>query len=176
MSFNVVNTRIVWSVASKAPTTGAALAIPANTHLWMGSGPGLEIKKTQGKEFELEAVRQGPAETGDVVFTDGTPLGFNHLIHVVVMGQDLQWVEGAGDRAGESLLRRCEEKKIRDVVAHPFHRGVTTATLEPAREMLGSFLRVMEEGVAVDCVTVLVADSDEQKLLQDLFLQLLSGS
>ena len=176
MSFHVVNSRIAWLLEESAPEKGEALGIPANTHLWMGSGPGLEIKKSQGKDFELEAVRQGPAELGEVVFTDGSPLGFKHLIHAVVMGQDLQWAEGAGDRAGEAFLRECAARKIGHVVTHPFHRGVTTASMDPLREMLGSFLRVMEEGIAVENVTVLVKDIEERNLLQNLFLQLLTGS
>ena len=59
MSFHIVKSRIAWLPESKKPKSGAALAIPANDHLWMISGPALELKKAHGKELDLEAVRQG---------------------------------------------------------------------------------------------------------------------
>lgn len=176
MSFHVVNSRLVWLPESKRPKSGAALAIPSNDHLWMIAGPGLELKKAHGKELELEAVRQGPIEIGSVAVTSGEAIGFGHLFHVAVTGQDLQWVPGAGNKAAEALLDRAARSKIEDLLVYPFYRGTHAARPEAAREMLGGFLRVMERGITVKTVQVLVADAEEQRLLHDIFLQLLSGA
>lgn len=176
MSFHVVKSRLAWLPESKLPKHGAALAIPSNDHLWMISGPGLDLKKIHGKELELEAVRLGPVETGTVAVTPGDVTGFANLFHVAVTGQDLRWVEGAGDKAAEALLERAVRMKIEDLLVYPFYRGTHAVRPEAAREMLGGFLRVMERGISVKTVQVLVADAEEQRLLHDIFLQLLAGA
>jgi len=176
MSFHIVKSRVAWLSESKRPKSGVALAIPSNDHLWMISGPGLELKKAHGKELELEAVRQGPVELGSVVVTSGEGTGFTHLLHVAVTGQDLQWTPGAGEKGAEALLERAIRMKIDELVTFPFYRGTHAARPEAAREMLSGFIRVMERGIPVKTVQVLVADAEEQRLLQDIFLQILSGS
>jgi hypothetical protein len=176
MSFHIVKSRIAWLPESKKPKSGAALAIPSNDHLWMISGPGLELKKAHGKELELEAVRQGPVELGSVAVTAGEGTGFTHLFHVAVTGQDLQWVQGAGEKGGEALLDRAVRMKIDELIVYPLYRGTHAARPEAAREMLSGFLRVMERGIPVKTVQVLAADADEQRLLHEIFLQILSGS
>ena len=173
MSFRIVNTRIAWASPDKAPTSGEALVIPANDHLWMGAGPGLELKKAYGKELELEAVRLGPIEPGGVAVTSGEGTGFRYLFHAVVSGQDLHWIEGAGARAVESLLAEAAKRKLSELVVHPLHRGMHADGMSAAKEFLGAFLPVLEAGSPVKDITVLTQDDEEWKLFQDLFLQLL---
>lgn len=176
MSFHIVKSRVAWLSESKRPKSGPALAIPSNDHLWMISGPGLDLKKAHGKELELEAVRQGPVELGSVAVTAGEGTGFTHLFHVAVTGQDLQWAPGAGDKGAEALLDRAVRMKIEELLVYPFYRGTHAARPEAAREMLGGFIRVMERGIPVKTVNVLVADAEEQRLLHEIFLQILAGS
>lgn len=173
MSFHVVNTRITWALPKKAPSEGDALVIPANDHLWMGSGPGLDLKKAHGNEIELEAVRLGPIEPGGVAVTAGPGTGFAHIFHAVVAGQDLQWVEGAGAKAVDALLAEAKKRKINRLVAHPLHRGMNAEKMSASKEVLGAFLSVLEAGSPVKEITVLAQDDEEWKLFQDLFLQLL---
>ncbi|MCA9730244.1 MAG: hypothetical protein KC729_21345 [Candidatus Eisenbacteria bacterium] len=176
MSFHVVKSRLAWLPESKLPKTGRALVIPANDHLWMISGPGMELKKQLGKEFELDAVRLGPVEPGEVVASSGAGTGYDHLLHAVVTGQDLQWQTGVGEKAAVALLERAVKMKLDELVVHPFYRGTHAARPDAAREMLTGFLRVMERGIPVKLVQVVVQDNDEQRLLQDLFLQLLANA
>ncbi|MEZ4651392.1 MAG: macro domain-containing protein [Candidatus Eisenbacteria bacterium] len=174
MTFHVVNSRIGWALPKKAPQEGEALVLPANDHLWMGAGPGLEIKKAHGNEIELEAVRLGPVPLGGVAVTPGGPTGFTHLFHAVVSGQDLKWVEGAGEKAVAAVLAEAERRKIGSLVFHPLFRGMHADKMAAAKEFLGAFLPVLEAGSAVKEITVLTEDDAEWKLFQDLFLQLLT--
>jgi O-acetyl-ADP-ribose deacetylase (regulator of RNase III) len=173
VSFNVVNTRIAWALPKKAPTEGEALVIPANDHLWMGAGPGLDLKKAHGKELELEAVRLGPIDPGGVAVTSGEGTGFRYLFHAVVSGQDLHWIEGAGAKAVEATLAEATKRKVSTLVVHPLHRGMHADRMQAAKEYLGSFLSALEAGSSVREITMLAEDDDEWKLFQDLFLQLL---
>lgn len=174
MTFHVVNSRIGWALPKKAPTEGEALVLPANDHLWMGAGPGLDIKKAHGNELELEAVRLGPIPLGGVAVTAGGPTGFTHLFHAVVSGQDLQWVEGVGEKAVAAALAEAEKRKITALVFHPLYRGMHADKMAATKEFLGAFLPVLEAGSSVKEITILAQDEDEWKLFQDLFLQLLT--
>lgn len=176
MSFHVVKTRIGWVLPQKAPSTGEGLVIPANDHLWMTAGPGLELKKRLGKEVELDAVRFGPVAPGVVVVTTPPGTGFTHLFHAVVSGQDLHWLPGAGAQAVENLLAEATRRKVATLLVHPFHRGVHGDRIHAAKETLGAFLRVLEAGSSVREITVLVENDEEWKLYQDLFLQLLKAA
>lgn len=175
MSFHIVDTRISWLVAERPPASGEVLVIPANDLLWMGSGPGLELKKERGKEFELEAVRQGPIAPGEIAVTSGEPIGYRFLFHAVVMGQDLHWIEGAGRKAVAGILRRATAEKVKTIHSFPLYRGTHGDRAAAAREMLGAYLQILEQGSPIEHIHVLVADEQERSLLQGLFLQLLRG-
>jgi len=64
--------------------------LPANDHLWMGTGLGGAVKKRGGEEIEIAAVRQGPAPLGRAVATEAGSLPFRRLYHVVLAEQDLK--------------------------------------------------------------------------------------
>lgn len=173
MTFRVVNTRIGWALPKKAPTEGEALVIPANDHLWMGAGPGLELKKAHGKDLELEAVRLGPVAPGGVAVIPGGSTGFTHLFHAVVSGQDLHWVDGVGGPVVAALITEAEKRKVANLVLHPLHRGVHADRMVATKEVFSGFLARLESGSTVREITVLTQDDEEWKLFQDLFLQLL---
>jgi hypothetical protein len=174
MAFRILNTRLDWMPEGEKPASGEALVFPANDHLWMLSGPGLELKKSLGKEVELEAVRQGPVEPGALVVTSGEAAGYRLLFHAVVMGQDLQWIRGAGTRAVASVLDRAAREKVSSLHVHPLFRGVHGRREEPAREMLGAFLEGLEAGSTLKSVSILYAGAEEKAFLNDILVRLLA--
>lgn len=174
MAFNVIRTKLEWADENKRPPEGDVLVIPANDHLWMGSGPGLELKKSLGNEFELEAVRLGPLEAGAVAVSPGGGSGYRWLYHAVVAGQDLQWVPGAGRRAMEAAVRRANDSKAESMWIWPLYRGLHAPKAEAAREFLAGLLVGLERGGTLTRVQV-AALPDERPLFQQLFLNLLSG-
>jgi hypothetical protein len=83
-------------------------------------------------------------------------------------------MNGSGATAARNLLRGAAERKVAEIVAYPFYRGVHVTRVDAAREMLGAFLTAMESGISVKSVQVLVQDDEEHRFLQDQFLQLLA--
>jgi hypothetical protein len=176
MSFRIMGTRLEWMPAAQRPASADVLVIPANDHLWMLSGPGLELKKAHGKEIELEAVRQGPLAPGELAVTSGQAFGYRFLYHAVVMGQDLTWVPGAGEKSAAALVDRAVRDKATSVVAYPFYQGAHGRKEEPAREMLRGFLRALQQTTRLGSLTVLFEHPEEKTLLQETFTRLLSES
>jgi hypothetical protein len=174
MAFRLYGTRIEWLAEAERPRTGEILVIPANDHLWMLSGPGLEIKKTHGKQIELDAVRQGPVEAGSVVVTEGATLGYRSLYHAVVMGQDLAWIGEAGQRAMGRVVERALREKATELICFPFYRGVHGRREPPAREMLQGLFAAVAGSVSLKLVRFLFQDAQEKALLHETFLRLLA--
>jgi hypothetical protein len=174
MAFRLYGTRIDWLAEAERPRTGDVLMIPANEHLWMLSGPGLEIKKSLGKEMELAAVRQGPVEAGRIVVTDGGPLGYRSLYHATVMGQDGVWIAGAGERAMAAAVERAVRDKAAELICYPLYRGAHGRREPPAREMLAGLFTAVGEGVSLKLVRVLFQTAEEKAMLHETFLRLLA--
>lgn len=175
MSFHVINTKVEWVSEAKRPAEGSILVIPANDHLWMSAGPGLDIKVASGKELELEAVRQGPASPGAIIETGGGASGFTRLFHAVVWTQNNQWSPGAGQLAARAMIEAAERTKVDTLIAYPFHRGAHAPQGPAVQEMLAGLIEALEKGSTVRRVAILMADPQEQALFQQAFLQALSG-
>ena len=173
MGFHILNTRLEWLAEEEKRTGGDALVIPANDHLWMLCGPGLELKKTLGKEIELDAVRLGPLAAGEVAVTSGEQAGYRLLFHAVVMGQDLHWLPGAGETAVASMLGRAAREKVSSLVVYPLYRGVHGRREEPAREMLRGFLSGLQAGSPLKQIGVLYSGAEEKALLHQTLVRLL---
>lgn len=62
----------------------------ATSTLAMSTGVAAAIKRKGGVIIEEEAMRQGPVEIGEVVFTTGGNLAATHVIHAAVMGPDVK--------------------------------------------------------------------------------------
>ena len=176
MAFRILGTRVDWLAEGDRPLAGDVLVIPANDHLWMLSGPGLDLRKAHGKEIEIEAVRQGPLEAGRVAVTPGALCGYRWLHHAVVMSKDMAWVEGAGRAAARESIGIAKRASAAAVVVYPFYRGVHGRHEPPAREMLAGFLDGLEEVSGIKTISVLYQGVDEKALLHETFLQLLSAS
>lgn len=176
MAFRILGTRVDWLAEGDRPPTGDVLVIPANDHLWMLSGPGLDLKKAHGKEIEIEAVRLGPLEAGRVAVTPGRLCGYRWLHHAVVMGKDMIWVAGAGRAAARESIEIAKQASAGGVVIHPLYRGVHGRHELPAREMLAGLLDGLGDASGIKTVSVLYQGADEKTLLHETFLQLLSAS
>jgi len=176
MAFRILGTRVEWRAEAERPRDGDVLVIPANDHLWMLSGPGLEIKKSLGKELEVEAVRLGPVAPGEVVATPGGPLGYRFLYHAVVMGQDSVWVEGAGRRAVVAAVERAIRDRAATMVFYPLYRGVHGRREQPLQEMLNGILEAAREGSPLKQILVLHENSQEKTFLQETFVRVLAES
>jgi hypothetical protein len=174
MAFRIMKSRLEWHPEASRPATGDMLVIPSNDHFWMLAGPGLELKKTLGKELELEAVRQGPVEPGALAVTPGEAAGFRLLVHAAVTGQDHQWVAGSGVLAMKACLEQAVRERCATVVVYPLHRGVHGRPEEPTREMLEGLLDGLQAGRGALTVLVLYRDAEEKELLHRTFLHLLS--
>lgn len=175
MAFHIIQTKVEWVPQAKARPEADVLVIPANDHLWMTFGPGVELKKSAGKELELAAVRQGPIAPGALVVTTGTA-GFAEIYHLAVAGQDLRWVDGAGESAIVAALERAKADRRETVVCHPLYRGLPVSKPQALKEMFAGIQRVLEHGSTVRRLDVLCADAEEQQLFQQTFLAVLGGS
>jgi hypothetical protein len=176
MAFHIMSTQIEWLDEGHRPVTGDILMIPANDHLWMITGPGLDLKKAHGKEIELDAVRLGPLEAGGLGVTAGGPTGYRWLYHAVVTGQDHAWVPGAGQKAVRAAVERANREKATSMVVFPLYRGLQGRREEPAREMLDGLLEALQEACSLRTVSVLYGQAEEKQLLHETFLRLLGGA
>ncbi|MBI5475684.1 MAG: macro domain-containing protein [Ignavibacteriales bacterium] len=101
-----------------------AVVNAANNHLWMGGGVAGAIKRKGGVTIEQEAMKLGPAEVGTAVLTSGGNLKAKHVIHAVVMGQDLHTDEIKIRNSTKSALQLAEQKKISSVSFPALGTGV----------------------------------------------------
>lgn len=175
MAFRILGTRVEWLPEGEKPPAGDVLVIPANDHLWMLSGPGLDLRKAHGKEIEIAAVRLGPLEAGKVAATSGAACGYRWLHHAVVVGQDLGWVEGAGRAAARESIALAKRASAASVVFYPLYRGTHGRREQPAREMLAGFLDGLGEVSGIKTISVLYQGAEEKALLHETFLRLLSA-
>lgn len=171
--FNFYGTRIDVQTGDPVKAEAEGLVIPANDHLWMGTGLGGAIKKVGGEEIEAEAVQQGPAELGQTLATGAGQLGFARLYHAVIAGQDLKAqherigsaVRAAVQMAGRDGLKRLAFAPLEsEELVGPFH--------DAAREIVSALLEALEEKTTLELVT-LTATKDE---CRDIYRQaLLAG-
>ena len=101
-----------------------AIANAANNQLWMGAGVGGAIKRAGGVEIEREAVAKGPIELGEAVATGGGRLKAKHVIHGVVMGQDLQTSADLVRRTTRRCLEIADALGARSLALPAFGTGV----------------------------------------------------
>lgn len=175
--FNIFATRVLIEQGELLGAEGDGLVIPANDHLWMGSGPGLQVKQEAGEEIETAAVRQGPVALGQSVPTAGGKLSFRRIYHAVVMGQDLKVQHAQIVPA----LRQTVDLAGRDGLA-----SLVLAPLE-TEEQLGAFhdaARLVAEGLfqrlgeptSLTRIVLRVAHAEAQKAYREAFLQALGQS
>lgn len=101
-----------------------AIANAANDRLWMGAGVAGAIKRAGGEEIEREAVALGPILLGEAVATGAGELRARHVIHGVVMGQDLTTNADLVARTTRRCLEVADELGARSLALPAFGTGV----------------------------------------------------
>ena len=101
-----------------------ALVNAANNRLWLGGGVAGALKRAGGKEIEAEAVKKGPIPIGEAVATGAGRLKARHIIHAVVMGQDLKTDAKKVRQATKSSLLRADELGIKSIAFPALGTGV----------------------------------------------------
>ena len=89
-----------------------AIVNAANNKLVMGGGVAGAIKKKGGKIIEEEAVKKGPIEIGQAIFTLAGNLPSRYVIHAATMGMDFQTDEIKIRNSCRSALKIAEELNL----------------------------------------------------------------
>lgn len=174
--FNIFKTRVVVEQTAPISVSAQALAIPANDHLWMGSGLGNELKQTGGEEIEVEAVRQGPAELGQAVVSGAGSLPFQRLYHLVVMGQDLKVQPGPVRRAMIAALGQAKTDGLETLVVAPLVPDQQSGTLrEVAQEVIAALFEALGEETSLEQVTLTVSGSQDVMSYRETFCAAIRG-
>lgn len=155
--FNIFQTRVTVSEDSPLKVAADALAIPANDHLWMGSGLTGTIKKEGGEEIEAEAIRQGPAALGQSIATTAGELGFQKIYHVIVASQDLKTQTDQVGAAVTALLAGANKDKIAKLAVAPLESEENIkAFSEAAKELVLAMLKHLERETSLREIALLV--------------------
>lgn len=135
--FNIFKTEIEVREADPKSVAADGLVIPANDHLWMGSGLGGEVKTAGGEEIEVEAVRQGPSQVGSAVPTGAGSLPFKRVYHAVIMGQDLKVQAEKIPAALADALKQARQDTLESLAIAPLE----------SEELVGPFREVAQRVV-----------------------------
>jgi O-acetyl-ADP-ribose deacetylase (regulator of RNase III) len=153
-----------------------ALALPANDHLWMGSGLGGELKQAGGEEIEVEAVRQGPAELGQAIATGAGSLPFQRLYHLVVMGQDLK-VQAERVRAAiQAALRQANADRVTTLAIAPLLPDAQAGALhEVAKQLIAGLFEGLGEETSLQEITLTAPGGDASGAYREAFFAAISA-
>jgi len=172
VAFQLFNTRIEFHHGSGLEPKGDGLILPANDHLWMGTGPARIVKEAAGQEIEQEAVREGPASLGDVVVTSAGRLPFRHVLHAVVMEQDLHVREEGATASLKAALQRASKLGLSEVnYVLPRETGDKPLRPEILAKLVATLFEVLEETPKIQKLRVIAADEGSRRVLHDAFLQ-----
>lgn len=148
MAFQFLKTRVSLVLTDAQWPEAEGLLLPSNDYLWMAAGPALTIKQRAGEEVEIEAVRSGPVSLGQVVPTKSGALPFEAILHLAMMGQDLQLTEAAATSAMRAGIREASERKWARVIVHSFLATGRGTHREIAMPVLSTLVDELLEGGA----------------------------
>jgi O-acetyl-ADP-ribose deacetylase (regulator of RNase III) len=117
---------IVRSVSGDITTMPAeAIVHAANSHLWMGSGPGGIIKAKAGADIEKEAMSLGPIRTGQAIITGAghLPSPIRRIIHVAAYQQETESDLGTIRQATLAALQLAETEGLKSLAIPVIHTG-----------------------------------------------------
>ncbi|MCK4548039.1 MAG: macro domain-containing protein [Candidatus Eisenbacteria sp.] len=138
-----------------------AIVNSANTHFWMGGGLANAIKKAGGQEIEDEAIRQGPVDIGQAIITGAGELKARHVIHAVVMGQDLKTDEDNIRKASRSAFQLAEEKGIQSIGLPAMGTGVGGVSIfTSASVMIDEAISFLIDSEHIQHVTFALVDEE----------------
>jgi len=92
-----------------------AIVNAANNKLVMGGGVAGAIKKKGGKVIEEEAIKKGPIQIGEAIYSAAGNLSAKFVIHAATMGMDFQTDEIKVRNAAQNTLKLAEELKIKSL-------------------------------------------------------------
>jgi O-acetyl-ADP-ribose deacetylase (regulator of RNase III)/ADP-ribose pyrophosphatase YjhB (NUDIX family) len=101
-----------------------AIVNAANNKLLMGGGVAGAIRRRGGKVIEEEALRKGPIEIGEAIYTSAGSLKAKYVIHAATMGMDFKTDEVKIRNSCASSLRVAETLKIRSIAFPALGCGV----------------------------------------------------
>ncbi len=146
----------------------AAIVNAANDHLWMGGGVAGAIKRAGGSVVETEAISKGPAEVGESVVTGAGSLRVRHVIHAVVMGQDLHTDEMKIRKATRSALTLADKYGIDSLSFPALGTGVGGFSVHHcARIMMEEAISCLTGKTAVRLVRFVLFDAETAKAFED---------
>ncbi|HTK81031.1 MAG TPA: macro domain-containing protein [Bacteroidota bacterium] len=138
-----------------------AVVNAANNHLWMGAGVAGAIKRKGGEVIEREAVAQGPVDVGAAVITSGGSLTAKHVIHAVVMGQDLHTDAEKIEAATRNSLRLAEKTQLSSVSFPALGTGVGGFSIHHcAKIMLTEVIAFLQTSKHVHLIQFVLFDAE----------------
>jgi O-acetyl-ADP-ribose deacetylase (regulator of RNase III) len=108
MIYKIGKAKLTIELGNIAEQNVDVIAFPANDKLWMSGRVAESIKKHFGDEIETDAMKQGPGAFGDIIVTVVQSGGKKHLLHTVIMGQDLVPLEDAIESGITNIFKKAE--------------------------------------------------------------------
>ncbi|MCK4303642.1 MAG: macro domain-containing protein [Candidatus Eisenbacteria sp.] len=174
--FNVFRTRVSVQEADPLKVDAEGLVIPANDHLWMGSGVGGSIKKGGGEEIEIEAVQQGPAQLGQAIATGAGGLMLRRLYHAVLAGQDLKTQHEQIRPALAAALGAAARDRVACLAVAPLEDEEKLGAFhEAAREVVGALLDELGGETSLREIVLVVSSPEGQDAYRKALLDALGG-
>jgi O-acetyl-ADP-ribose deacetylase (regulator of RNase III)/ADP-ribose pyrophosphatase YjhB (NUDIX family) len=124
-----------------------AIVNAANNKLVMGGGVAGAIRRKGGKIIEEEAVKKGPINIGEAVFTDAGKLSSKYVIHAATMGMNFVTDEEKIRNSCTSALRIARDLKIGSLAFPALGCGVGGFPLIAAAKIMAQeVFRHLKEG------------------------------
>lgn len=101
-----------------------AIVNAANNKLVMGGGVAGAIKRKGGKIIEEEAVKKGPIQIGEAIYTSAGSLKAKYVIHAATMGMDFKTDEVKIRNSAKNSLALVEKLKINSLAFPALGCGV----------------------------------------------------
>jgi len=124
-----------------------AIVNAANNKLVMGGGVAGAIKKKGGKVIEEEALKKGPIQIGEAVFTSAGSLAAKYVIHAATMGMDFKTDEIKIRNSCKNSLAIAKDLKVNSLAFPALGCGVGVfPLLASAKIMAQEVFRHLKEG------------------------------
>lgn len=171
MSFHVGSATVDVVIGDITQTEVDAIVNSANTHLWMGGGLASAIKKAGGQTIENDAIRQGPLNIGDAVITGAGDLVSKHVIHAVVMGQDLKTDEGSIRGATRASFTLAEAKDVHSLAFPAMGTGVGgVSVFVSAHAMVDEAINFLIDSEHIERVLFVLVNEEAREAFRKEFL------
>lgn len=149
---------------------------PANCKLKMGGSLSKYIKEKAGKEVEQEAIKKGPIEKGETIYTKAGKLPFKYIFHTATMDMDF--------KTDISIIRKCvintlslaENMKIKSISFPAL--GCGTGKLNPeevAKIMVEEFLKFQsDKKISIEEISFVLKKKKDFEIFKRVFMDYLT--